>query len=161
MRKRRGFDIIDFAKYGMIVIIIAYVVFLLMREGGDAPLETVEKNVLEAVSTEGMEKAGTQDIKRYYGLNPEDYRGIALYLPDDVMGVNEVLIVRLADESQEEPVTEAAQKRLDTQKESFEGYGVEQTKLLNDAVLESKGDYVILIVSGKAQAGDEAFKKSL
>ena len=34
MRKRRGFDIIDFAKYGMIVIIIAYVVFLLMREGG-------------------------------------------------------------------------------------------------------------------------------
>ena len=94
MRKRRGFDIIDFAKYGMIVIIIAYVVFLLMREGGDAPLETVEKNVLEAVSTEGMEKAGTQDIKRYYGLNPEDYRGIALYLPNDVMGVNEVLIVR-------------------------------------------------------------------
>ena len=143
------------------MIIIAYVVFLLMREGGDAPLETVEKNVLEAVSTEGMEKAGTQDIKRYYGLNPEDYRGIALYLPDDVMGVNEVLIVRLADEAQEEPVTEAAQKRLDTQKESFEGYGVEQTKLLNDAVLESKGDYVILIVSGKAQAGDEAFKKSL
>lgn len=58
-------------------------------------------------------------------------------------------------------MTEAAQKRLDTQKESFEGYGVEQTKLLNDAVLESKGDYVILIVSGKAQAGDEAFKKSL
>lgn len=51
---------------------------------------------MEAVSTEGMEKAGTQDIKRYYGLNPEDYRGIALYLPDDVMGVNEVLIVRLA-----------------------------------------------------------------
>ena len=33
MRKRSGFDIIDFAKYGMIVIIIAYVVFLLMREG--------------------------------------------------------------------------------------------------------------------------------
>ena len=58
-------------------------------------------------------------------------------------------------------MTEAAQKRLDTQKESFEGYGVEQTKLLNDAVLENKGDYVILIVSEKAQAGDEAFKKSL
>ena len=67
MRKRRGFDIIDFAKYGMIVIIIAYVVFLLMREGGDAPLETVEKNVLEAVSTEGMEKAGTQTSKDITG----------------------------------------------------------------------------------------------
>ena len=77
------------------------------------------------------------------------------------MGVKELLIVRLEDDSQADVVETAAQKRLDTQKKSFEGYGAAQTKLISSAVLESRGDYVLMAVTGKADAVQTAYRKSL
>ena len=62
----------------------------------------------------------------------------------------------------EEAAVEAAvEGRLSTQKKSFEGYGVEQTKLLKSAIEESKGYYVLLAVSKEADRIDTAFKKSI
>ena len=77
---------------------------------------------MKAGTEEGMTKGTTQDLKRYYGLNAQDYDGVALYIPNDVMSVNELLIIKLKDESQAEQVEAAAKERLKTQKTSFEGY---------------------------------------
>ena len=89
------------------------------------------------------------------------YKRQMLYIPDDVMSVNEILVVKLKDKSQAESVEAAAAKRLRTQKESFEGYGAKQTKLINSAVLENKGYYVILTISKDADQIYEAFQKSI
>ena len=86
---------------------------------------------------------------------------MVLYLPSDVMGAEELLLVRVKNESQTESVRSAAQERLDTQTESFEGYGAEQTKLLKSAVLETRGSYVIMVVGKDADKAFTAFKKSL
>lgn len=160
-KNRRELDWIDILKYAMVLVIFVYIVILLVRQGGDAPMADVEKNVLKAISTKGMEEAGTQDLKRYYGLNANDYEDMLLYLPDDVMSVNELLIIRLKDKSQADGVRDAAQKRLDTQRESFEGYGAEQTKLITSAILEARGQYVFLVVGKEADKAYAAFKKSL
>ncbi len=159
--KKRRIDIINILKYGMVAVIIAYVAVLLARQGGDAPMKEVKKQVVEAMKTEGMESAGTQELKRYYGLNANDFESVVLYIPNDVMGVNELLIVRLKNESQAETVVKAAQKRLDTQTESFEGYGAEQTKLLKAAMLDNRGMYVFMAVGKNADKAYSAFKKSL
>lgn len=160
-KNRRELDWIDILKYAMVLVIFVYIVILLVRQGGDAPMADVEKNVLKAISTKGMEEAGTQDLKRYYGLNANDYEDMLLYLPDDVMSVNELLIIRLKDKSQADGVRDAAQKRLDTQRESFEGYGAEQTKLITSSILEARGQYVFLVVGKEADKAYAAFKKSL
>ena len=55
----------------------------------------------------------------------------------------------------------AAKERLETQKTSFEGYGAKQTKLLESAVLDTKGEYVLLAVSENADEMAGAFQKSL
>lgn len=155
-------DFINLCKYLLVLLLIAYVILLISKEGGtNTPIKTVNKNVLSVMGTEGMKKGTTQDLKKYYGLNADDYKGVTLYIPDDVMGVNELLIVRLTDVSQAESVEQAAQARLDTQKESFEGYGAAQTKLIRSAVLESRGDYVLLAVTKKADAVQGAYRKSL
>ncbi len=159
--KKRRIDIINILKYAMVVVIIAYVAVLLARQGGDAPMKEVTKQVVDAMKTEGMESAGSQELKRYYGLNENDYESVVLYVPNDVMGVNELLVVRLKNEGQAEAVVKAAQKRLDTQTESFEGYGAEQTKLLKAAVLDDRGMYVFLAVGKNADKAYDAFKKSL
>lgn len=159
--KKGRIDLINILKYGMLLVIIVYVILLLAAQGGDAPAETVKSNVLAVTDTEGMQEADVQDLKRYYGLNANDYEEIVLYLPKDVMGADELLIVRVKSESQTEAVKEAARERLDTQTESFEGYGAEQTKLLKSAVLEERGSYVFMAVGKDADEAYAAFKKSL
>lgn len=160
--KNERFDIINICKYLMVIALIGYVVLLVSGEGSNTvSVDTIETNITNAVSVKGMKKGTAQDLKKYYGLNAGDYDGTMLYIPDDVMSVNEILVVRVKDESQVESVETAAEERLAAQKESFEGYGVEQTRLLRSAIEESKGYYVLLAVSKDADSIEAAFKKSI
>ena len=77
------------------------------------------------------------------------------------MKVEEVLVVKLKDVSQADAIESAVQSRVDTQLQSFEGYGPEQCKLLDDHVLDIQGNYVLFVVNGEAQAADKAFQNSL
>ena len=80
----------------MVVLLIIYVVFLVTREGDNTvSVDTIEKNITKAVKLEGMKKGTTQDLKKYYSLNANDYEGISLYIPDDVMSVNEILVIKV------------------------------------------------------------------
>ena len=111
----------------MVVLLIIYVVFLVTREGDNTvSVDTIEKNITKAVKLEGMKKGTTQDLKKYYSLNANDYEGISLYIPDDVMSVNEILVIKVKNESQIETVEKAVESRVNTQEKNFEGYGVEQ-----------------------------------
>lgn len=162
IQRKHSIDLLNLLKYLMVLVFLAYIAFLLARESADdVPVKTLQKQIMKVTTEEGMTKGTTQDLKRYYGLNAEDYDGVVLYIPDDVMSVNELLIVKLKDESQADQVEEAARERLDTQKTSFEGYGAEQTRLLNGAVLETRGTYVLLTVSADADNIYAAFKNCL
>lgn len=99
-------------------------------------------------------------VKRFYGLNPGDYESVVLYAPADNMDVQELLVVKLKESSQRAEVEAAIQGRLDTQLKSFEGYGAEQTALLEAHVLRVKGNYVFYIVHERAAEAGAAFEKS-
>ena len=159
MRKGR-LDIINTCKYLMVIALIAYVVLLVSGEGDNTvSVDTIQKNIEKSVSLKGMKKGSSQDLKKYYGLNANDYAGTMLYIPDDVMSVNEILVVK--DKSQVEDVEKAVEERLSTQKKSFEGYGVKQTKLLHSAIDETRGYYILLAVSKDADRIEDAFKNSI
>ena len=150
MRKGR-LDIINTCKYLMVIALIAYVVLLVSGEGDNTvSVDTIQKNIEKSVSLKGMKKGSSQDLKKYYGLNANDYAGTMLYIPDDVMSVNEILVVKVKDKSQVEDVEKAVEERLSTQKKSFEGYGVKQTRLLHSAIDETRGYYILLAVSKDA-----------
>lgn len=162
MKKQKQIDVINILKYAMVGVFIIYIIWLLAMQGGTkTPMKTMKTNIMSVINTDGMKKGTTQDLKRYYGLNANDYKGSMLYVPDDVMGVRELLVIKLSNVGQADQVKAAAQKRLDTQKNSFEGYGAEQTKLINAAVLESRGDYVLMVIDKKADDVQKIFRKSL
>lgn len=157
MRKRR-MDGIDVAKYGILLLLIIYITCLIRNEGTNTVLvDTIESKILERIPVERMSKATNQDLKKYYGLNASDYDGVFLYIPDDVMSVSEVLVVRVKDKSQIEVIESSMKQRLDTQKTSFEGYGAEQTKLIKSAIVKSKGYYVLMVVSPEAEQVETIF----
>ena len=160
--KKHRIDLLNILKYAIVIVLLVYIGFLLSQEGGkDVSVKTIRENILAVTETKGMTKGTTQDLKKYYGLNAKDYEGVMLYVPNDVMSVNEILVIKLKDKSQAENVEKAIQKRLHTQKNSFEGYGAEQTKLINSAVTDSRGYYVLLAISKDADQIYEAFRKSI
>ena len=59
------------------------------------------------------------------------------------MSVNEVLIIKTADPSQLSAVRAGIESRLAAEKIAFDGYGVNQTELLNNAKIVEESPYII------------------
>lgn len=151
---------------GRWVAVIAGLVILLVLFGGNsvsgADPQEVAQAVTDVIDMENMQLADNQMVKRFYGLDPADYEGCVLYYPNTNMMAEEVLIVKLKDISQQQTVSDAIETRLQTQKNTFEGYGVEQFDLLtNHAVVELRGNYVLFVVSDHAEAARKAFRGAL
>ncbi|MBQ6549860.1 MAG: DUF4358 domain-containing protein [Lachnospiraceae bacterium] len=143
------------------VLLLAGVMFLLLykKDPADVPLTLVNDALTGSFSTDGMEPAGDMRFKRSYGLNAADYEEILYYIPDNTMSVNEFLVVKCVNEADTDTVVRACEARLATQKKAFDGYGTNQTALLNHAELYSSGPYVCLFVSEQASEWLAAVKQ--
>ena len=149
--------------YLEIAVIAVIIIILIMsnRKPSDskAAFDDMKKAVTEAADTTKMEEAGTQTLKRLYGLDAADYDGVVLYTPSSAMGAEELLLVKLKSSDQMDTVYDAIMTRLDTQLNNFEGYGAEQTELLNSALIITQGNYALLSVGENNDAVRTAFDK--
>ena len=145
---------------------VAAVISLIWMFGGNTvsnadPVEVAEA-VVETIDMENMLEADNQLIKRFYGLDPASFEGCILYYPTTNMMAEEVLIVKLKDMSQQEQVRTAIEKRIETQKTTFEGYGVEQFELLeSNAVIEVRGNFILFVVNANSAEAQKAFLKAI
>ena len=148
------------------VAVAAMALCLILTFGGDpvssAEFADVSAAVLPEVDTANMLEAENQMVKRLYGLDPVNFEGCALYYPRTNMDAEELLIIKLKDKSQQEEVKAALEARVQTQKTTFEGYGVEQMDLLNNyCVVDVRGNFALLVVSKTCDAAQAAFQDAL
>lgn len=146
--------------------VAAAVVSLFIMFGGNtassAQPEAVAAAVTETVDMSNMTLAENQMVKRLYGLDPSSFDGCILYYPTTNMMAEELLIIKLSDMSQQETVRAAIEARLQTQKNTFEGYGVEQFDMLtNNSIIEIRGNFVLFVVNSNCDAALKAFKGAL
>lgn len=123
--------------------------------------ETMEQAVTAQAQLDLMQKADNQMIKRLYGLDPENYEGLVLYTPTTNMGAEELLVVKLQSTAQQEAVTQAIQTRIATQMSSFEGYAQTQYEMLEKAVVEVQGNYILFISAADPAPLRQAFLDAL
>ena len=121
--------------------------------------ETMKKGVIEAVDTSAMLEADNQMIKRLYGIDPNLYDGTVLYYPSTNMGAEEVFLAKLKSVEQADEIKAAIEGRLASQKKSFDGYGTNQTELLNNCVLRVEGNYALFVVAEDPSKASGAFTK--
>ncbi len=148
------------------VCVICAVILLVSRFSGNtvssADAATVADAVTNTLDMTNMQSGDSRMVKRLYGLNPSDFEDCILYYPTTNMMAEEILIVKLRDVGQQDAVCSAIQSRLDTQKNTFEGYGVEQFDLLsNYSILECRGNFVLFVVSKNCSAASNAFLDAL
>lgn len=154
--------LLEAAKW-LLILILAGFIFLQLSTNreSNADFSQVQAAVLSTADMEAMVESDNIMFKRLYGLDAGDYEGLVLYTPTTNMGAEELLLIKLSDLSQQEAVVEAMETRLQTQKDSFDGYGVEQSAMLEKAVLEVQGNYILLIVAENPSAVKQAFLGAL
>ena len=124
--------------------------------------ETVCKKTVKQAELSHMQQGSDSVFKRLYSLDAGEFDGVLLYWPVSNMDAEEILIVKLKDVSQQEKVKQAIESRLQTQKKSFDGYGVEQYDLLTShAVVDIQGNYILFAVSPDCEKIESAFRAAL
>ena len=130
------------------LIALLFCVWLLTREKEyrEIDVNTVAQNLVELMPDTVASESDMVVKERfvYYG-------------PDSNMDAAELLLVNLKDTSQKESVEEAIQKRIEYQKSCFEGYGVDQMELINNAMTITYGHYMLFIVSKDSSLARDAF----
>ena len=69
------------------------------------------------------------------------------FADDDIMNVNELLIVKIADDTNRQTVIDAVERYLEDKTNSFDGYGTDQFGLLSNAITTERGEYYFFGVS--------------
>ena len=149
-------------RIAMVAVLLVFMIYLQVgAKESDAAIGDVAGAVVNTLDTSTMEESANRKFKKFYGLNAGDYEGVVLYAPISNMDAEELLIVKLKNSSQAETVRAAIEKRLETQKSSFEGYGIEQYDLLENHILDIRGNYILYVVHSDANKALQAFRDSL
>lgn len=138
---------------GAVLVLFVFIGFLLFDNVPDnVTLSSIEEALKQTdVFPGNMQPSDSIRVRRLYGLNVNDYPEVLSYIPESSMDVDELLIVHVSDESELADVKAAMESRLSSQKTSFDGYGTDQTQLLNEADIKTRGNYIWFAV-GKDHA---------
>lgn len=147
----------------LLIILIAGAIFFFVTANrqNSAAFEDVSAAVSAAADTTYMETGAKRFLKKIYHLNAEDYEDALIFIPRTNMDAQELLLIKLRDPSQAESVLAALEERIRSQKQVYEGYAPEQTALLENAVIDEQGDYILYVTGTNAEEVDTAFRSGL
>lgn len=154
--------LLEVLKWLFVAALCVFLYFMLSaNRESHAAFSDVQEAVISAADLTPMAEGDNQTFKRLYGLSASDYENVLLYYPTTNMGAEELLLIQLKDLSQQQAVKDAIESRLDTQKKSFDGYGVDQYAMLEKAVVEVQGNYILLVVANDPAPVRKAFLGAL
>ena len=157
-----GWDILlKLAKALLAALLVVMLAAMIHGSTWKADFEELEERVETGLNLSGMQKGDEQLLRRLYGLNAGELKHWVLYTAQDNMDVEELLLVEAAEEGQVSQIRQAIEKRVETQKNNFEGYGPEQLKLIEGYVLWESDPYLLFVISENAEAAKSGFVKGL
>lgn len=121
--------------------------------------DEISNNILH--EDENLKKSDKKMLKRLYGLNSDDYEEVSLCISKSTMEVNELLIIKAKDKNQIESIESAMEQRVSNQLNNFGGYAPEQTKIIEDYELISRGKFVFLCIGENAENNKQIFIESI
>ncbi len=137
--------------------LLAFLFLVIQRDGRQVDFEDLAGQASGQMDMERVQQGDERLLRRLYGLNGKEFKNWVLYTARDNMEVEELLLIEGTDEKQTGLAAEAAGKRLETQKNNFDGYGARQLQLLEKGVLEERGSYLLFVVSENSEAVRAAF----
>lgn len=146
----------------MLCFLFGFLFYLNTRDNTkDISVSEIAKQLGQGKEVGNLEEGDANSLKRYYNLNANDYDGFALWTSENPMDVDEMIVIKAKTEEQTDDLEESIEERIETQKKNFEGYGAEQTALLGESIVVTKGKYVFFAVSKNAASWESIFLESI
>lgn len=127
----------------------------------DISLDQLSEYLLPLMDADAIERGDSAKLRQTYGINVNDYEEVLLYAPVSNMDVEELLLVKVKENTQIEALESAVSERIREQKIRFDGYGTNQMGLLEKAETAVLGNYMLFIVSERSSEGKEVFCRAL
>ena len=158
----KGPGVAGIMKYIVFVLIIAFVVVLMLYNSGSSkPYEEVRQSLEAALDKESLTEQDQTALRRNFNLNAADYAGVMYYSTGANISAEEVLLVKVKNDSQVQEVVDAINERIDSRISDFEGYAPDEVKLLEDARQSVRGTYIFYACSPDADKYLSVFSGSL
>ena len=164
MRNKAYINKKKYKKYYLIEIAIIMIIFI-----GLYPILRVKTADMDAIRNDLDKYYTNQDLvevgdkKRFsnlYYINENEVEDFVSYTPRTNMDVEEVLVLKVNENKNVSEIKEKINKRLQKQGESFKNYRPEKYKVIEDAILEQEGQYLIFIVSENSSAVKKIIKRN-
>lgn len=143
---------------GLLVVMLAG---LIRGSTWNTDFEMLKAEVEAELDLTRMQQGDEQLLRRLYGLNAGELKEWVLYTARDNMDVEELLLVEAAKDGQAAQICQAIEKRVEIQKNNFEGYGPEQVQLIEKHVIRESDPYVLFVISENAESVKAEFVKGL
>ncbi len=152
----------------LITVLLAVSLLLLAGCGGKSDakaldLEAFTADVLKTVEYDDeLIALSEKNVANYYKKLPSS--GVAaykIYVSATSGTTNELAVFQCENANAVSAVKEAVEARLQMQRENYENYIPAEVSRLDDALIKTSGNYVLLSVSPDNDAVDAAFKAAL
>lgn len=159
LRRAGQNDLLFFAAKTALLGFLAVYIGILFCAGTtkDVGIDQIRDVMRREPSVSALVPGDANTWKRSFSLQMDDYPDAVLYTADSMMDVSELLIVKTDDTARLDALDAAVRRHLEEQKNKFDGYGTNQTELLEHAVILEKGNYFFYGVSEQVERWEEVF----
>ncbi|MDD3337997.1 MAG: DUF4358 domain-containing protein [Lachnospiraceae bacterium] len=150
------------AAKAILIILLAVLLFFIGRPEvtKQLPAEMLQALYEQDAQAADMVQGDTQALMRLYGIDADDIGAFLLYYPKASTDVDELLILQTKD-GKMGTYTALVKERLATQKTAFDGYGMEQSGLLEKSKVVVYGDCLFFGVSDQVGLWKERFLSAI
>lgn len=149
-------------KVVLVLVLFAFLAVVYNRANArDVSLTDVYGQFKSKTDIENMAVCDERDLKEFIGLDYTEYDSFIYCKSKEALGVDEVLIVKAKQRGDLDAVQDAVDSRIDSQEEAFESYGPKQVRMLKNAVVTKKGNYLFYCVAKDPEKYEEVFKNAV
>ena len=147
------------------VCVVVLLVFILLLSTQNKQSTAEPQAVFDAVSgamdLSALQDCATNRFKKEFGFDTGEFEDVRFFASDDVMEVRELLLIKLPQDYDAQPLIDKIKTRVADKSELFAGYAPEQSGYLESYVLLQRSGYVLYVVSDTPDEVVRAFKKAL
>ena len=126
-----------------------------------ADMDAIRNDLDKYYTNQDLVEVGDKKrLSNLYYINENEVEDFVSYTPRTNMDVEEVLVLKVNENKNVSEIKEKINKRLQKQGESFKNYRPEKYKVIEDAILEQEGQYLIFIVSENSSAVKKIIKRN-
>jgi len=120
----------------------------------------IRDQIAKSVDISELIEQTEDDLTTLYNIDANDVEESIIYIAPTNLQADELTIIKVKDGANVSEIKDRIAQRVEQQANSFKDYLPEEYDLIEKHVLKSKGNYILLAISKKADEIEDIFDKS-